>query len=37
MIKDQMFLFPEHDYFKQKEKNIDFVYLDEIKKFFVYK
>tara|TARA_R110002060_G_scaffold30240_1_gene40640 strand:- start:12 stop:551 length:540 start_codon:yes stop_codon:yes gene_type:complete len=31
MIKDQMFLFPEHDYFQQKEKNIDFVYLDEIK------
>ena len=31
MIKDQMFLFPEYDFFAQKEKKIDFMYLDEIK------
>ena len=31
MIKDQMFLFPEYDFFSQKEKKIDFMYLDEIK------
>ena len=31
MIKDQMFLFPEYDFFAQKEKKIDFMHLDEIK------
>jgi len=31
MIKGQMFLFPEYDFSVQKEKKIDFMYLDEIK------
>ena len=31
MIREQLFLFPEHDHFKQKEKDIDFIYLDEAK------
>ena len=31
MIEGQMFLFPEYNFFAQKEKKIDFMYLDEIK------
>ena len=31
MIREQLFLFPEHNLFIQKEKNIDFIYLDEAK------
>tara|TARA_R100001224_G_scaffold107239_1_gene82455 strand:+ start:339 stop:878 length:540 start_codon:yes stop_codon:yes gene_type:complete len=30
MIREQLFLFPEHNHFAQKEKNIDYVYLDEL-------
>ena len=31
MITDQLFLFPEYNHFIQKEKDIDFIYLDEAK------
>tara|TARA_R100000544_G_C2196703_1_gene44560 strand:- start:39 stop:578 length:540 start_codon:yes stop_codon:yes gene_type:complete len=29
MVTEQLFLFPEHNLFLQKERNVDFIYLDK--------